>query len=180
METKKFGRICKEYMVKEMAEYLKEYPDFFVSSFSQIAVSEVEKLRKAFKRDSALFMMVKNSLLKRALEISKTDIDTERLSGFIKGSCGILFSKSDPATTAKKLVGFSKENETFKIQGGFISGETVSSEVIKHLATLPSRDVLLAMVASGIKAPISGFVGILGNLIRNLVGVLDQIRQKKE
>ena len=175
----KFGKVCKEYMIKEMVEYFREYPDFFLTTLSQVEVGNLDKFRKAAKKSSAVYMVVKNTLLKRAIEASEKNIDLKEISPFITGSCGVLFSKEDPAFAARSLVGFRKDNETFKIQGAFISGETVTLDTIDRLALLPPKDVLLSMVAAGIKSPISGFVGLLGNLLRSLVGVIDAISKDK-
>ena len=175
----KFGRVCKEYMIKEIVERFKDYPDFFITAFSRVNVGNTEKFRKALKKDLTTYMVVKNSLVKRAIEESGKDIDAEEIKAFVTGSCGVLFSREDPSAAARTLVNFSTDNEGFKIQGGFVNGETISLDVIKHLAVLPSREVLLAMAEAGIKAPISGFVGLLGNLLRNLVGVIHAIGEKK-
>ena len=176
----KFGRVCKERIVNEIAERFKNYPDFIITNFSRVAVGNMEKLRKELKKTSAVYMVVKNSMLKHAIEQSGRDVNLlEEVKPFISGSCGVLFSKTDPAMIARSLVGFGKENEGLKIQGGFVNGEKISLDTIKVLAALPSREVLLAMAAFGIKAPISGFVGLLGNLLRNLVGVIDAISKQK-
>ena len=175
----KFGKVCKEYMVKELAEHFKDYPDFFVVSFSRVSVGNTEKFRKALKKDSTAYSVVKNSILKRAIEESRKDVNGKEIKAFITGSCGVLFSKGEPTASAKSLVNFSKDNKNVKIQGGFVSGDGISVDLIEHLATLPSREVLLSMFASGVKAPISGFVSLLNNLLRNLVGVIDAISKKK-
>lgn len=176
----KFGRVCKEYMINEITERFKNYPDFFVTAFSQVNVGDIERLRKGLKKVSAVYMVVKNSMLKRAIEKSRRDINfSEEIKPLISDSCGILFSKDDPAVIARSLVNFSKDHENLKIQGGFVNGEKISLDIITVLAALPPRNVLLAMVASGIKTPISGFVGLLGNLLRNLVGVIGAISKKR-
>jgi large subunit ribosomal protein L10 len=177
MFMKKFGKVCKEYMIKEIAQHLQDYPDFFVTSFSRISVGDIEKLKKDLKKTSAIYITVKNSMLKRALETSGIDIGD--IWTLVTDSCGILFSKNDAVATARSLVNFTKEHESLKIRGGFINGEKISLDTVKLLAFLPPRDVLLATVASGMKAPISGFVGLLGGLLRNLVGVIDAVSKKK-
>jgi len=180
MIMEKFGRVCKEYVIKEIAEHFRHYPDFFLTTLSQVKVGDLDKLRKTAKKSSAAYMVSKNTLLKRALEASEKKIDLKEISPLITGSCGVLFSKDDPASAARSLVGFRKDNQGFKIQGAFINGEIVSLDIINRLALLPPKDVLLSMVASGIKSPISGFVGLLGNLLRSLVGVIDAISKDKE
>ena len=141
----KFGKVCKEYMIKKMTKCFKGHPDFFVTAFSKVNVEKTEKFRKTLKTDSTIYTVVKNSLAKRAIEESGKDlnIDVEKAKSLITGSCGVLFSKDDPSCVARSLVDFSKEGEDIRIQGGFVNGEIISVDVIKRLAALPSREVLL-------------------------------------
>jgi len=179
MESEKFGRICKEHIIKDMTGLFREYPDFFITTFSNVEVGEVEKLRKSLKKESASYAVVKNSLVKRALDGLKTDIDLEGIKPQIKGSCGIVFSKKDAAAGARLLMDFSKANEGVKIRCGVLDGDVVSADLIKVLAALPPKKALLSMLVSGVRAPVSNFVGLLGTLLRNFVGVIDAISKKK-
>ncbi len=177
----KFGKVCKEYIIGEIGKRFVEYPDFFITTFSQVGVNNMEKLRKEIKKSSAAYMVVKNSMLKHAMEKSGRGLKADDMTPLLgSGSCGVLFSREDAVAVARSLVDFTKEYNGLKIQGAFLSGKQVTADTVKHLASLPSREVLLAMAVSGIKAPISGFVGLLGGLLRNLVGVIDSIKKKKE
>ena len=167
-------------MIKEVAERLKSYPDFFVTSFLKISVEDMQQLRKDLKKTSSQYMVVKNSILKLAFdEAGKDSHAIDSIKPLVSGSCGILFSKEQPVDIARSLVSFSKDHESFKIQCGFIDGESISLDTIKFMATLPPKEVLLGTVVTTMKAPITGFVGLLGNLLRNLVGVIDAIGKKK-
>jgi len=180
MDTgKKFGKLSKELMTEGIAECFSSYPDFFITTFSNVSSGNMEKLRKELKRNSSLYMVTKVSMLKKAMEKAKKEALLEKLPKRLLGSCGIAFSKKDPAVAAKSLVDFSKENEGLKIQAGLIGGSEVDSNTVKVLASLPPREVLLSMLVAGFKSPISGLVGVLGNLLKNLVGVIDAIAKKK-
>lgn len=179
VNMEKFGRVSKEYMVKQISERFRNYPDFFVMSFTNIGVQHMEKLRISLKKHSSAYMVMKNAMLKRAMKESVKGFDSEQINTLITGSCGVLFSKNNPAAISRLLVNFSKDHETMKIQGGFVNGEMISLDTIRHFASLPSRDILLAMVATGIKSPITGLVGLLNNLLRDLVGVMDAICKEK-
>lgn len=175
----KFGRVCKEHMVKEIADHFKSYPNFFITSFSNIGVGEMEGLRKSLKRDVSAYMVAKNTMLKQAIKKSGIPVKVEDLDSSISGSCGVLFTKGDPVAISRLLVDFTKGHDKVKIRAGFVNGETVSLDTIKFMSTLPSRDVLLSMVMAGMKSPVTGFVGILRGLLSNLVGVVDAIGKKK-
>ncbi|MBN1871692.1 MAG: 50S ribosomal protein L10 [Candidatus Omnitrophica bacterium] len=176
----KFGQVSKKYMVDSISERFKNYPDFFITTFSNVGVNDMEQLRKDLRKKSSHYMVVKNSMLRMALKSSGKDVSIlDYLDKQMMGSCGIVFSKNDPAIAARSLVEFNKNFEGLKIQGAVLNGEKIGSDAIKLLATLPSRETLLAMVASGIKSPITGFVGLLGGIIRNFVGVIHAISNKK-
>ena len=126
----KFGRVSKEYMVKQISERFKNYPDFFVMSCANISVQHMEKLRIDLKKRSSVYMVMKNAMLKRAIKESRKDLNSEQINTLITGPCGVLFSKNDPAVISRLLVNFSKNHETMKIQGGFLNGEMISRDTI--------------------------------------------------
>lgn len=175
----KFGKTCKENMVREIAERFKKYPNFFITSFADIGVTEMEELRKSLKKDTSAYMVTKNTMLKQAMKKSGISIGIEEITASITGSCGVLFTKEDPVAASRILVGFSKNHDRLKIRAGFVNGETISCDTIKFMSTLPSREVLLATAFAAMKSPVTGFVGILRNLLTNLVGVVDAISKKK-
>ena len=68
----------------------------------------------------------------------------------------------------------------YKNQAGIVDGAVINAAEVNALASLPSREVLLAKLLGSMKSPISGTVGVLSGVIRNAVYVLDAVRQKKE
>ena len=77
------------------------------------------------------------------------------------------------------VIDFGKENEAFKIQCGYLDGRVLTQADVKALASLPSKEVLLARVVGGIQTPISRFVSVLSGTVRQVVNVLDAIAKKK-
>ena len=175
----KFGKICKEHMVKEIADRFKNYPNFFVTSFSNVGVGEMEGLRKSLKKDISAYMVAKNTMLKQAIKKSGINAKAEDFDTSTSGTCGVLFTKGDPVAMSRLLMDFSKNHDKVKVRAAFVNGETISLDTIKFMATLPSREILLSMTVAGMKSPVTGFVGILRNLLSNLVGVVDAIGKKK-
>lgn len=166
-------------MVKEIADRFKSYPNFFITSFSNVGVGEVEELRKSLKKDISAYMVTKNTMLKQAIKKSGISARIEDLDTSISGTCGVLFTKGDPVAMSRLLVDYSRSHTKVTIRAGFVNGETVSLDTIKFMSTLPSREVLLSMVLASMKSPVTGFVGILRNLLSNLVSVVDAIGKKK-
>lgn len=175
MEKVKLGKFCKDKMIEETLERFKNHPDFVITSFMGSSVSDMEQLRKSLKKNSASYLVVKNSTLRIIFEKLKLKDEASK----IDGGMGISFSGGDIITTCKTLVTFSKGKDKFQIKGAVIDGKSVSQDRVRQFASLPSKEVLLAQVIGGIKAPITGFVNILSGVLRSFVYVVDAIRDKK-
>ena len=171
-----YGRKCKEIMVEGIADQLKESPDLFVSKFSSIPANEMDQLRKNLRKAGAGCFVIKNSIARVALE--KANLAT--LSKLIDGSCFLTISGSDVALTSKTLIDFSKTHPGLAVEGGIVSGRLADVGMVKELASLPSREVLLALVVGGIKSPITAFVSVLTATTRSLLYALKGVIDKKE
>ncbi|MBI3252759.1 MAG: 50S ribosomal protein L10 [Candidatus Omnitrophica bacterium] len=177
MKATGFSRVSKERIIGEIQKELKERPLFFVAEHGRVPASTMDKLRVKLRQSRARYLVIKNSLGRKAFEREKLAAE---FSEAMKGSCGIAFSSGDPVASSKILVEFAKENEAFKIRGGFMNGRVMGLDQIKTLASLPSREVLLARVARGMQAPISRLAGVLAGTVRKVVNVLDAIKKLKE
>jgi len=175
MAKERLARFCKEKMVDELLEQIKVSPNFIITSYMGSSVSDLESLRRGLKKFSSNYVVVKNSIAKIALE--KIDLKSE--CDKVDGGVGISLSGEDIVATCKTLVTFAKGHEKFKIKGGIIDGSSVSSDKIATIAALPSKQVLLAQVVTGIKSPITGFVNTLGGILRKFVYVVDAIKTAK-
>ncbi len=175
MKVTGYSRVSKDSIISEIEKELKSRPTFFVAQHATVSASAMDKLRAKLRTVNSRYLVIKNSLGKKALERAKL----QGLSDSFSGSCGIAFSSGEPVSPSKILVDFSKENENFKIQKGFVNGEVISLDRIKVLASLPSKEVLIAKVVGGIQAPLSRFVTVLSGTVRRIVTVLDAIAKKK-
>ncbi len=176
LKKDKFGKMCKEKMIAELTSSLDEHPNFILTSYMGSSVNDLEQVRKNLKPASASYMVVKNSILRIILDDRKMD----SLKPMVDGGVGISFSGDDIVATCKALVNFSKDHDKFKIKGAMVDGKLLMAEDIKVLASLPSREVLLARVVGGMKSPINGFVNTLGGIIRKFVYVVDAIKNGKQ
>jgi large subunit ribosomal protein L10 len=175
MKTTGFSRVSKELIITELSKELKERPTLFVAQHGTLSASGMDKLRVKLRAAKGRYFVVKGSLAKRAVEKAKL----AELKDDFKGACGIALSSGDPVASSKILVDFAKENEVFKIQRGYVNGAIVSADQIKTLASLPSKEVLIARAVVGVAAPLSRFVGVLSGTVRKVVNVFDAIAKKK-
>ena len=176
MKTTGFSRISKDLIIREIEKELATRSIFFVVQQGSTPANALDKLRAKLRTSNARYLVVKNSLAKKALEKTKL----EKFSSALEGCCGLAFSSGDPVLSSKILTDFAKTNEGFKIQTGFINGEALGLDRIKALAGLPSREVLLAWVVGGVQAPITRFVNVLSGTVKRVVTVVDSIAKKKQ
>ena len=97
----------------------------------------------------------------------------------MEGPVGAAFGYEDVVVPVKVLNNFSKEFDALNILGGLVEGKYITKEEAIELAKLPSRDELLAKLVGVLKAPISGFHGVLSGVLRNFVGVVSAYQEKK-
>ena len=174
-EEKKIGS-WKDLMVAELTEKIKENNNFFLSDYIGLASEEINTLRRELESSSSRYIVLKNSIAKIAFD--KTGLGD--LKKHINGGTGIIFSGDDIVAAAKILTKFSKAHESLKLKGGYLDGNSVDQDKIKYLATLPSREELIARVVYGIKSPISGFVGVLANTLKSLIYAIQAVKEKRE
>ncbi|MFH1783216.1 MAG: 50S ribosomal protein L10 [Candidatus Omnitrophota bacterium] len=167
---------CKESMVKEILEDLNSSPTLIVTNYRGLKAQELNELRRELRTVSGDYVIVKNSMAKRAL----TDSPNNRIADLLNAEVGIVIGKNnDPSCISKVLIKFSKGHEVLKICGGVMEGAELTKEDILHLASLPSRGALLSMLASALNAPIQGLACSLKAIISKLVYALDAVKNKK-
>ncbi|MFH1855738.1 MAG: 50S ribosomal protein L10 [Candidatus Omnitrophota bacterium] len=166
----------KKYMVEEITKKFKESQSLFVTEFKKLQAIDMDELRGKLEETSANHLVVKNTFAKIALK----DAGFENLNDIVGEATSFTLVKGEPVATAKVLIDFAKGHEGFAVKGGYVVGRFILADGVRKLALLPSREVLLAQVAGGIKAPISGFVFVLSGLLRGLVCALNQIKEKAD
>jgi large subunit ribosomal protein L10 len=176
MAKQGYGKLVKDRMINEILTDLKERPNFFITNYMGSSVSDLDNVRKSLKVSKSSFFVVKNSILNVVLDQMKL----EEAKKLVDGGVGVSLSGDDVIATCKVLVNFAKTHEKFKIKGAYVDGKLLTTDKIKEMASLPSKEVLLAQVVCGIKAPITGFVMVLGGVIRKFVYVVDAVKGAKE
>ncbi|MHB1357373.1 MAG: 50S ribosomal protein L10 [Anaerolineae bacterium] len=140
------------------------------ANYKGLKVSQIQDLRRRLRVSGAEAAVVKNSLMRKALESENMAYDHAMMSGPVV----VTFVHGDIPATIKTLNDFARERDVaFVLKGGMLSGRVISLEQVKALLTLPSREVMLGRVVGGIQAPLSGLVGVLASVLRGLPNVLN-------
>ncbi|MCX5715408.1 MAG: 50S ribosomal protein L10 [Candidatus Omnitrophica bacterium] len=172
----KFGRVCKEYMIKELTAKIKGSPNMFVADFINMSASDLEKLRQKLRLCKASYIVVKNSLCKLALK----NAGAEPLTPFVEGSIGLVLGGTDPIAISKALLSVSKDLNKLHVKGAVLDGKLVQPSQIKEISLLPPREVLLARAFGGMKAPVTGFVNVLHGTLSKFAYAINEIKNKRE
>jgi large subunit ribosomal protein L10 len=144
--------------------------------YTGMSAQQSDELRAMIGEQGAKMLIVKNSLARLALE----DLHLEDVAKLITGPIALVHGGDDPVVLAKAVMDWSKKEKVLKVRGGMVSGQALTAADMGDLAALPGIDVLRAQVVSAIASPLSGLVGALQGVLRNVVGVLKAIAEKDE
>jgi large subunit ribosomal protein L10 len=161
--------------VNEIKERLKTAKAVYVVDYKGISVAGMTELRNRLRASNTMLRVAKNTLAK----IAADDAGVQELVPLLDGPVALAMSYGEPAASAKVLSNFMREFKILEIKGGIFEGRVLSGDEVKVLADLPPYEVLVARVVGGIKAPLYGLAGVLNGPMRNLVYVLEAIREKK-
>jgi large subunit ribosomal protein L10 len=166
----------KEEIVSSLTEELGGVTAMIVADPTGLTVAEMKDLRNRLRPSGAQFRVAKNTLAR----IAAREAGREELVALLVGPTAITLVPGDPAAAAKTLSDFGRTSRKLELRGAYLDGEALGADSVRQLATLPSREQLLANLVTGMISPISGLANVLAQLPRSLVVALDQVRQQKE
>jgi large subunit ribosomal protein L10 len=166
---------AKTVTVEELKEIIEESKSIILNDFTGLNVADISELRRQCRENGVHFRVIKNTLAKRSFE----ELGIEGMDDLLEGPTAFAVSTVDEVAPAQVLKKFADEYELPRFKGGYVAGRILDEKETVRLASLPAREVLLAQVVSSFQAPMRGFVGVLNASLRDLVGVLDAIKEKK-
>ena len=143
----------KKQVVAQLSERIANSVAGVVVEFKGITVADDTAMRKELREAGVEYTVVKNTLL--GLAIKGTGV--EGMNTVLEGTTAIATSAEDYVAAARIINNYAEKVESFNIKSGYLDGEVISLDKIKELATLPSRETLLSMVANVFSAPIASF-----------------------
>lgn len=165
----------KQAIVAELADKFRGSKSAAFASVSGFTMSQADELRAKARESGAEVFIAKKTLIGLATkEAGVEGFDAKALEGSILTAIA-----PDEVGAAKLIKEFSKKNESLALVAGVLEGQGISLEQVEQLASLPSKQELLAKVVGTINAPVSGFVNVLAGNLRGLVNVLNGIKDAK-
>ena len=167
----------KQESVTALAERLRRSRTVYVTDFTGLDVAKLTQLRRRLRQagEGTDFVVVKNTLARRAL----ADAQVQGLEAYLAGPTGLVLTGADPIAAAKVLADFAREFEKPAIKVGLVDGKTVTPNLVRRLASLPTKHELLAQLGGTLQAPLAGLLGALNGVLMNVVGALEALRAKR-
>jgi large subunit ribosomal protein L10 len=164
----------KAAQVEEVSALVATAQSIVVAEYRGLNVESVTRLRKQARGQGVQLRVLKNTLARRAVADTPFAALTEKLSGPLVYGFSV-----DPVAAAKVLSGFAKDNDKLVVKAGAMPHFVMDEAGVKALATLPSREELLAKLMATMKAPIGQFVRTLNEVPARLVRTLAAVRDAK-
>ena len=171
----KMSRERKAEVVQKLTDRLQRAETLYLTDFTGIAVKPMTELRGKLRAAGVEYVVVKNTLARRALK----EANVTGLDEVLNGPTGFVFGGAEPVAAAKVLAAFQKEHEILTVKAGLVEGRQMSPEEIRRIATLPSRDELMAQMGGALQAPLQGFVGVLSSMLSQFVGAVEALRAQR-
>jgi large subunit ribosomal protein L10 len=165
----------KEQVLRDTGERIRDASGIFLADFSGMTVEKLSLLRKKCREQQVQFRVIKNTLLKRSFN----ERGITALDDYLNGPTGLVFHPTDAMAPAKILVDFAKEHERPKLKAAVVDGRLFDDKAIAVLATLPSREVLLAQVIGTLIAPMTQFLAAVEAALRLPSTMVDALERER-
>ena len=148
----------------------------WVVDYRGLTVKQAQQLRREIREAGAHLTVYKNTLMKIAL--GEKELPT--MEDILSGPSAFVFAESDPAAAAKVIKEFAKDNKNLVIKGGVMDGQQYNAEQVEAIASLPSREQLLAQIAGAISGVARGLAVTINGVPSGLAQCIKQIAEQKD
>jgi len=166
----------KKQIVSEVNEAATSALSAVLADYRGVTVADLTALRKTAREQGVFLRVVRNTLLKRAVEGTEYECIQEALTG----PTILAFSMEDPGAAARVLKDFAKGNESFDIKALSVGGQLMGADRIDVLATLPTHDQALASLMSVMLAPVTKLARTFNEVPTKVTRAVAAVRDQKE
>ena len=160
--------------VAELKDRIDRSDALLLTEYRGLTVSEITELRRSLAEGGTKFAVVKNTLMRRAVN----DAGVAELEPMLEGPSAVAFVEGDPVAAAKSVVDAAKKFPTLVLKGGFMDGKLLSAADAKALASLESREVMLSKIAGLMKSEMSKAAAMFVGAQSKFLGVLEAYKDK--
>ncbi len=161
--------------VEDIRQRFLAHQVIFFTDFSGLGVEEISRLRSRLREKGAEYRVLKNTLTLLAIKGTEYEV----LKDTIVGPVAAVFTHGDPMEVARELIAYARKNPNLKIKGGYMEGKALEAAEVRSIATLPSREILLARLAGALQGPIYLLHGALSGPYRKLAYALRAVAESR-
>jgi large subunit ribosomal protein L10 len=154
--------------VADLSDKLSRTQFTLVADYRGLSVAEITDLRRRLRETGAELVVAKNTLALRAAKATGNDV----LESLLSGPTALAFAYDDMARTAKTINEFNRGPRKLVVRGGLLGKDLLAADALDRIASLPSREQVLAQIVGGISSPVAGIVGVINAAITNVLYVL--------
>jgi len=174
MEVRALNRTEKEQTIATLQKQIEQYRGAVLANFRGLTVEQINQIRQRLREEKVSFHVVKNTLMK----LASRGTDFEKVNQYLEGPTAIAISYGNPVSLIKILLDFVRTQPLLEIKVGLVEGQLVSPQELKGIATLPSRETMMAQVMGTIQMPASQLAGAIINPIQQLLYVFQTRRDQ--
>ncbi len=163
-------------IVEQLQQKLRRARGIYLVDFVGMTVADSRELRKELYPKGLEYRVAKNTLIRRALQSIG---DHTELEPYLNGQTGLVLSYDDAIAPARVLRDFIKRMEKPRFKAAVVEGQLFDGAELERLASLPTREELMAGIAGSIAAPISGIVGAVSALLRDIAYLVEEVARKQ-
>ncbi len=160
--------------IEDLKTRLEGVSSVFLAEYRGLTVQQLSDLRKQLRAVSAEYKVVKNRLARLAVSSS----DLAPIVPHLTGPTGFVIARDEPVAVAKALQIFTRTVPALALKAGFVEGQMLGPDELKALADLPSKGALRSQLVGAVQGPLAQLVGLLEQVQRDLVYVLEQRGEK--
>lgn len=163
-------------IIEQIKELVKNSSAMFLVDYRGVNVADINKLRSSFRKEGVTYKVFKNTLFKKALEQSG---GYEKFNSQLVGMIGVAFAGENFVAPAKIIKKYFDESKKLSFKGCYIESAYYTAEQLDTIASMPTKEEIMAGIVGSVAAPASGIVGAINAVIRDLVSVIDEVAKKK-
>ena len=165
----------KEQLVEEIKDRFSDSNAVLLADYRGLSVKEVQQLRVKLREAGAEMTVYKNSLT----EIAMRELALPDMADYLAGPTAFIFAGEDPVAPAKALTAFAKDHKALELKGGLVENQIVNADGVKAIATLPSREELIAKLLGTMVNPLVGFARVLNGPVEAFARTVQAVADQK-
>ncbi|MBK6290844.1 MAG: 50S ribosomal protein L10 [Ignavibacteria bacterium] len=166
----------KKVVVAELADMLREATSLYFVDFTGMTVATDQAFRNELRKKGVTMRVAKNTLIIRALaDVGGYDIEDSKFAG----QTAVIFGGADPIAPAKIIRQYFEKGEKPKLKVAVVEGQVFDGTQLKQVSELPTREDLISAMIGSIHAPISGIVGSINAVMRDVASLVEEVAKKK-